>query len=53
MFPFRQRSIGYQLCKVAYASAKPAVLGLVDDTHPSAAQLLDDPVMRNRLAIMA
>src|SRR5512136_1985771 len=31
-------------------TAKFGVLGLVDDTHPTAAQLLDDPVVRNRLA---
>ena len=30
--------------------AKPCVLRLVDDTHSSAAELLDDPVVRNGLA---
>jgi len=31
-------------------SPKPGVLGLVDDTHPAAAQLLDDVVVRDDLA---
>jgi len=29
---------------------QPSVLGLVDDTHPSTAELLDDAVVRDGLA---
>jgi hypothetical protein len=32
------------------AAVQPGVLGLVDHTHPAAAQLLDDAVMRDGLA---
>ena len=31
-------------------ATEPCVLGLVDDTHPAAAELLDDAVVRDGLA---
>src|ERR1700677_348041 len=31
-------------------TTQPCVLGLVDDTHPAAAELLDDAIVRDRLA---
>ena len=34
----------------SHKAIEPGVLGLVDDTHPTAAQLLDNPVVRDGLA---
>jgi len=36
-----------------HGTAEAGVLGLVDDAHPSAAELLDDSVVRERLAAHA
>src|SRR5438105_1727654 len=33
-----------------HEAMQPSVLGLVDNTHPASAELLDDAVMRNGLA---
>ena len=32
-----------------HAASQPRVLGLVDDTHPSAAELVDDPIVGDGL----
>ena len=34
----------------SHKAMQPGVLGLVDDTHPAAAQLLDDAIVRDGLA---
>jgi len=33
-----------------HGTVEPRILGFVHNTHPSAAELLQDPVMRNRLS---
>ena len=44
----RGEALGQEL--EGHGTPEPGVLGLVDDPHPAAAQLLDDAIVRERLA---
>jgi hypothetical protein len=50
---FQRLRVTSQFCRQklqSYKATQPSVFGLINDTHPAAAELLDDAVMGNGLA---